>query len=640
MNPEEMTTPDATEEKLPTAKEAEAVFLPAQYDYELEAFSTEEPYKALYSLMPGSFVFQIAENKMAERAKEVGYRNFRATLKAYLKTMQNERRQNMVPNQTEFEDQLMELNCGIWESTDWGIYRDTPMGGREYACAHPIMPVERLVNIDTGTVMIRLAYKRSGRDKKWNTTIVGKDVISTSRTITALAAQGISVTSSTASTLVDYLNDIENLNYDIIPESKSIGRLGYIEGEGFSPYVEGLVFDGDASFKNLYGTVCSHGSLGNWYDTAIKCRKMSVTARIMLAASFASPLLSVVGSLPFFVHLWGVDSGTGKTVALMLAASVWGDPALGAYPQTFNATQVGQERTAAFLNHLPLCIDELQLTKDSHGRSAFDVYQLAQGVGRARGKRAGGIEMTPTWCCCFLTTGESPITSGAAGAGAVNRVVDIECTAGNAVITDGQRIAGNLKQNYGFAGEIFVRKLYESEGVLEQVRGLYQDNFQTLCAGSTTEKQAMAAAAIITADQLATLWIFDDNYALTVDDIKDFLASREAVSAGKRAYDWLCDWVAANANRFISGDAPVTGEIYGVIERNQAYINRGVFNRSVQDAGYSTSATLSYLKSNHLIETRGRKLTRCKRIGGVRTECVVLTLQSDTDFSDYDGLPL
>ena len=87
---------------------------------------------------------------------------------------------------------------------------------------------------------------------------------------------------------------------------------------------------------------------------------MSTTARVILAASFASPLLEVLGALPFFVHLWGVDSGTGKTVALMLAASVWGDPAVGAYIKTFDATVVGHEKTAAFLNHLPLCLDELQ----------------------------------------------------------------------------------------------------------------------------------------------------------------------------------------------------------------------------------------------------------------------------------------
>ena len=49
---------------------------------------------------------------------------------------------------------------------------------------------------------------------------------------------------------------------------------------------------------------------------------MSLTARILLAASFASPLLEPLNCLPFFVHLWGVDSGTGKTVVDGMEQSV------------------------------------------------------------------------------------------------------------------------------------------------------------------------------------------------------------------------------------------------------------------------------------------------------------------------------
>lgn len=621
----------------------EVVFLPEKYEYTYDDFLTEAPYAKLYDLHASPFLFQTAVVKMNARAKEVKFVGFKDMLKRYMEAQQTERRKNLVPNQTEFDGQAMELNCGIWESTDWGIYRETPMGGREYACAHPIMPVERLVNIDTNEVKIKLAYKRSGRDKRWLTTIVGKDIISTARSITTLATQGISVTSSTASTLVDYLNDMENLNYDLIPESKSIGRLGYIKGYGFSPYVPDLVFDGEASFKNLYDTIKAEGSIGAWYDAIMECRRMSVTAKILIAASFAAPILSIVGSLPFFVHLWGVDSGTGKTVGLMAAASIWGNPAVGSFIQTFNATQVGHERTAAFLNHLPMCIDELQLTKDSHGRSNFDVYQLAQGVGRSRGKRTGGIEQTPTWSTCFLTTGESPIYGEASGAGAINRVLNIECTAGEAVIKDGQRISGILKQNYGHAGPIFVEKLYSSEKMLQQVRECYNENFHDLRQGDSTEKQAMAAAAILTADFLASLWIYQDDgeTLLTADEVAQFLASREAVSAGKRAYDWLCDWVASNASRFysdIKGD--FSGEIYGVLEHNTAYIIRGIFMRALTDAGFSSSATISYLKSNNLIETRGRANTKSKRVNGVRTECIVLRLPTDADFNEYDGQPL
>lgn len=611
---------------------------PAKYEYTYEDFLSPEPYARLYDFFEAPFVFQAEVAKVAARAKEVKFAGFKGMLKTYLEAQQIDRRKNMVPNQTEFEGQYIELNCGIWNSTDWGIYRDTAIGGKEYACAHPIMPVERLVNIDTGEVKLKLAYKRSGTDKKWLTTIVGKDVVSTARTITSLSSQGISVTSSTASTLVDYLNDIENLNYDIIPERKSIGRLGYIEGEGFSPYVDDLVFDGDASFRNLYGCVQRKGDLIEWIRIAKECRANSITAKILLAASFASPILSVVGSLPFFVHLWGVDSGTGKTVALMLAASVWGNPAVGSYVQTFNGTQVGQERTAAFLNHLPMCLDELQLTKDSRGKSNFDVYQLAQGVGRSRGKKQGGVESAPTWNCCFLTTGESPITSASSGAGAVNRVIDIECTSGTVAVRDGHRVAGVLKNNYGFAGEIFVSELYKSEDRIRQVREVYQDFFKELCAGDSTEKQAMAAAAILTAELCANMWILSDDNVLTVEEISEFLASREAVSAGHRAYDWLCDWVAANANRFYSETSPPNADTYGIIENNIAYINRGVFNRVIQEAGFSGSATLSYLRSSRLIEASGRKYTKCKRVNGVRTECVALRLPTDSD--EFDDLPL
>ena len=615
---------------------AELSIIP-DYDYSAADFCTPEPYEKLYELHKTPFLYEIAKVKMEENAKAVGFKSFKGMLQKYNKAQMAAKRRNMIPNQTEFEDQAIELNCGSWESMDWGIFRDLPNGGRECACAHPIMPISRLINIDTGEVKLTLAFKPPGRNGKWRTTIVDKSTVSTARNITSLSGQGISVTSNSASALVDYINDMENLNYDIIPEQKSIGRLGYIPDEGFSPYVDGLVFDGDASFRNLYQSVGSRGSMAVWYNTAMECRRQSLTARIMLAASFASPILSLVGSLPFFVHLWGVDSGTGKTVALMLAASVWGNPALGSYVQTFNGTQVGQERTAAFLNHLPVCLDELQLTKDSRGKTNFDVYQLAQGVGRSRGKKSGGVELTPTWSCCFLTTGESPLTSISAGAGAVNRVIDIECTAGSAVLNDGQRISGNLKRNYGFAGRMFVERLYQDEKTQDIVRQIYQDNFRDLCSGASTEKQAMAAAAIITADFLASQWVFQDDMetakqlVLSVSDIEEFLASKEAVSAGRRAYDWLCDWVASNVNRFYNPDMPPTGDCYGIIENNIAYINRGVFNKVIQDAGYSYAATLSYLKANGLIETRGRAFTKSKRINGVRSECVVLKLQVEWD---------
>ena len=600
-----------------------------ELSYSLEDFvAGVAPYEYVYSFRKNPFEHERVLTVMADYAKRQGFVGFKTMYKRYCETVSLPDGRMLAANVTVFTGQPMELDAGEWEADDTGVLKSSSLATL-VACPHPVMPVERLVNIDTGVEKLRLAFRKG---KSWREIIVDKSTLASAQKVTSLADRGVSVTSETAKAFVQYISDLENLNYERIPERKSIGRLGYIPGEGFSPYVDGLIFDGDAAFQNLFACVHPAGTWEAWVDVAKDCRAMSTTARIVLAASFASPLLEVLGALPFFVHLWGVDSGTGKTVALMLAASVWADPAMGAYIKTFDATVVGHEKTAAFLNHLPLCLDELQLAKDGRGRTQFDVYKLAQGVGRTRGNKAGGIDLTPTWRNCILTTGESPLTSTSAGAGAVNRVIDIECKADHAVITDGMRVANTLKQNYGFAGRRFVELLYGIDGALDTVRQEYNALFKDLSRRDTTEKQAMAAAAILVADKLATGWLFQDDRELTMEDMAEFLASKATVSTGERGYQFLCDWVAQNGLRFAASTAESTGrDVYGTIEAGEAYIIRKVFNDAVSDAGFSPRAVLSWLKRNEKIRTRGKNMTRGKRINGILSECVCLVLPEEEE---------
>lgn len=601
---------------------------------------TTLPYEELREYADNPFVHQRMIEAMARYAAGVGFKQLKKFYKAYLTGLKQSSSGGTVyvgGNPTCFDGQPMELNAGDWEADDGGIRRN--FGGVDcVACPHPVMPVERLVNIDTGEEKLRLAFRKGA---VWRRCIVEKRTLASANKVTELAGIGIAVNSETARNFVRYIGDLENLNYDIIPERKSIGRFGYIAGEGFSPYVDGLIFDGDANFTAMFQTVHERGSFEKWRQVAAEVRSMSVTAKIMLAASFASPLLQPLGCLPFFIHLWGVDSGTGKTVALMVAASVWGDPAVGSYVKTFDGTAVGMEKTAAFLNNLPLCLDELQLAKDAKGKTNFDVYRLAQGVGRTRGNRSGGVDKTPTWQNCILSTGESPLTGQASGAGAVNRVIDIECKANSVVITDGMRVSGAVKRNFGHAGKAFVEKLYAAgDDVPQEIHDRYQVLFKTLAAQDTTEKQAMAAAAIVLGDELACRWIFGGTeQPVTMEQISEFLASKAAVSAGERAYKYLCDWVTQNSNKLIGKSE--TMDVLGALEEYRAYIIRSVFERVLQDAGYSVGATVSWLKQKCLIETRGRNNTKARRINGVPTECFCLILPDiETETEEVDELPL
>lgn len=601
---------------------------------------TTLPYEELQEYAKNPFVHQRMVEAMARYAAGVGFKQLKKFYKAYMAGLKQSSAGGTVyvgGNPTCFDGQPMELNAGDWEADDSGIRRN--FGGVDcVACPHPVMPVERLVNIDTGEEKLRLAFRKG---TIWRRHIVEKKVLASANKVTELAGIGIAVNSETARNFVRYIGDLENLNYDIIPERKSIGRFGYIAGEGFSPYVDGLIFDGDANFATMFQTVHERGSFDKWKQMAAEVRAMSVTAKIVLAASFASPLLQPLGCLPFFVHLWGVDSGTGKTVALMVAASVWGDPAVGSYVKTFDGTAVGMEKTAAFLNNLPLCLDELQLAKDAKGKTNFDVYRLAQGVGRTRGNQSGGVDKTPTWQNCILSTGESPLTGQASGAGAVNRVIDIECKANSVVITDGMRVSGAVKRNFGHAGKAFVEKLYAAgDDVPQEIHNRYQVLFKTLAAQDTTEKQAMAAAAIVLGDELACRWIFGGTeQPVTMEQISEFLTSRAAVSAGERAYKYLCDWVSQNSNK-LTGKTD-NGDVLGTLDGCRAYIIRSVFERVLQDAGYSMKATISWLKQAGLIETRAKNNTKARRINGVPTECFCLLLPDiEEEIDETDELPL
>lgn len=580
------------------------------------------------------------EGRMAKRAQEVGFKGFKKLLAAYKQKTKSMAVIEADRGVTDFGEQELELDTGSWRADENGIWRYGPSGQPQIACTHPIMPVKRKRSIDTGAIKYTLAWRRGvGNKRPWDyVDIDAADMLSPTEIVKKLSPRGISVSGGDrAKLLVDYLRDITDANYENIPEVKSVSRLGWND-DGFSPYTSDVEFDGFAAFASAFSAFTPKGSMDKWLYEAKDARQYSITARVVLASSFAAPLIEKLGTLSFFVHLWSVSSGTGKTVGQMLGASVWADPAPGgAFFPTFRSTSVGMEVMAGFLHSIPMFIDELQLAKDHHGNVRFNVYELASGSGKLRSNKQLGMNYTPTWATCFITSGETPITKETDGEGAVNRVFEIECTADNKVINDGLRTANTLRENYGWAGRIFMQKLQE-DGAIEKAKELYEQFFSECVANNTTEKQAMAAATILTADALATEWVFQDGKALTVDEVAAFAKEKERVSLMDRGYDILCDWVAINANKLRGLRDDDRGECYGIVDENVAYIIRSVFASVCRDNAIDEKGILSHLRTRGLIDVRpGRKIfTKPKRLGkNFIPECVCLRLPSETDDGDY-----
>lgn len=566
------------------------------------------------------------EQKLAlisDHARSVGVRNFTTLYKQYVKTMRQIAKKDYIENASNFEGQEIELNTGEWTADDFGISRIGYQGQEEVACPHPIMPVLRLDNIDTGLEKIKLAYKKGST---WKSVIVDRKQIASSNLIVSLADYGIAVTSENSRTLIRYLHDIENLNYERIPSKKSISRLGWVDDEGFSPYVDGLIFDGENTFKTFFESVQAKGSYSKWLQVVKEVRAGSnVAPKIILAASFASVLVGPCSCLPFFVHTWG-GTETGKTVGLMLAASVWANPEMGKYIHTFNSTAVAQELSASFVNSLPLILDELQIVKE---RKDFDqmIYQLSEGVGKSRGQKTGGLQKVGTWENCIITSGEQPITGNSSGGGAVNRIIEISCEE-TKLFEDPVGLVKVLKSNYGHAGKLFI-SLLEDNKIMDEARYLQQTFYKEMTRKST-EKQSLAASLILTADCLAGRYIFEDGDSIKFEELEQHLSNKDEVSQNKRAYEWLQDWIVQNNQKFMRDGIVPNGELFGQIFHGEISIIKNVFNQACKENGFNPVAFSSWLKREGLIDCGKNRRDKTVRIDGTVCRCIVLK-KDETD---------
>lgn len=589
--------------------------------------NTSAPYEWLYQYKDDKFMLQQMIQRMKKQAGSVGVRCFVSLWNAYTETVAAQ--QGMaLDNSTQFERQPLELYSGQYRCDDYGVTIADKWGYEQVVCRHPIMPVQRLINIDTGEERLRIAYKKGST---WRSIVVEKTVLASSSSILQLAANGIMVNSENAKALSTYLLELEQLNYDQIPELRSVGRLGWVGDHGFSPYVDDLEFDGENNYKHIFAAVKQSGDEQKWLDAMLDLRATKAPGRLFLAASFASVILDSCGVLPFFLHAWG-GTEVGKTVGLMIAASVWASPRMGDYISTFNTTTVGQEMTASFLNSLPMCIDELQI-QSSAGIKDFDrmIYQLTEGVGRTRGARSGGLQKIATWKNCIITNGEHPITNSSSGGGAVNRILEFECS--EPVYHDLVGMCAVIQNNYGFAGRKFVEYL-QQPGATERVVRIQQAFYHELLNYDSMNKQAAAASAILAADSIATEIIFKDQNELSIDDVASIMTRREEVNVNARALEYVYELVERNPNRFSRNDhGDYTGEVWGKLDDYCVYIIKSVFDRELSAVGFNSTAFLSWAKRCGATICDTGKRTKKARITGSSTNCVCLKL----DFEGTEG---
>ncbi len=339
--------------------------------------------------------------------------------------------------------------------------------------------------------------------------------------------------------------------------ARCVERLGWhgevyvTPAESIGQNAELVVFQNAHAIEPAFAVA---GTLGEWRESVGVLAAGNSRLVFALSVAFAGALADVAGEDSGGFHLRG-GSSSGKTTALKVAASVWGNP--NVYPRLWRATANGLEGLAALHNDGLLILDELsQIDPKEAGEAA---YLLANGQGKARASRTGSARQSARWRLLVLSAGEESLTAlmaragRQANAGQEIRLADIEADAGagmgafevlhnhSSPAALAQAIKDGAMHCHGTAGQAWLRAIVSDRAKLADLitDGIQQfvDDVVPKGAAGQVLRVARRFGLVAVAGELAA------HYAITT------WAAGEAIKAAQKCFAAWLDSFGGAGNR-------------------------------------------------------------------------------------------
>lgn len=338
--------------------------------------------------------------------------------------------------------------------------------------------------------------------------------------------------------------------FPVQARARCVERLGWhgdvfvTANESMGTKQEHVVFQNIQALEPAFSIA---GTVEDWRTHVARLARGNSRLLFAISSAFAPSLAALVGEESGGFHFKGASS-CGKTTALKLAASVWGDPSR--YTRLWRTTTNGLEGLAAMHNDGLLILDELsQIDPKEAGDAA---YLLANGQGKTRALKNGMARPSVNWRLLFLSAGEESLSAlmakigQKANAGQEIRLAEIEADAGLGLgmfenvheYANPASFALALKDLTGiYYGAVGIEWLRAIVKALNELPKALHDSIQTLVSKCTTSNMsgqiirvARRFALVGVAGELAT------HYGFT---------GWAAGEASKAARDCFKSWIEA-----------------------------------------------------------------------------------------------
>ena len=163
-----------------------------------------------------------------------------------------------------------------------------------------------------------------------------------------------------------------------------------------------IVYQANNALDNRYQ---SKGTLEQWRSNVAQLAENHSLLAFSLCTAFAGQLLDPLNQQGGGFHVKG-GSSKGKSTALNLASSVWGNPKQ--FYRTWRATGNALEHTAYMHNDSFLVLDEIGDIANPKELGNI-VYMLANGIGKGRMTKQITAKPMHQWNVIFLSSGEKSL---------------------------------------------------------------------------------------------------------------------------------------------------------------------------------------------------------------------------------------
>lgn len=348
-------------------------------------------------------------------------------------------------------------------------------------CSHTIFPVDILNNNGLHEVHFCVI-----RNKQLHEVLVPqKSIASQDETIKHLSSQNImaSFGSGNDKNFYNYIRaSVEKLSTEkepiVMPPS-----YGWQDDNTF--VFAGKVYSANRppvtvpmpDLRNIVANTRPTGTLEAWKKiiNMLIRRKMWDQLAVVMAGA-ASPLMKFTGLHGLTVHVASSESGTGKSLSLDTAASIWGHPIH--YRTGAGTSPVAMQQRLGMLRSLPLVTDEITTNnrKDFEWFPAF-LFSMSEGRGKERMESGTNKERLnlSVWSAISLMSSNRPAVDYMTGdrkhssEGELRRLIEFAMDQKLEWSSDEIELIKSLQSNYAVAGEVLAQFFADNVPLLREL---------------------------------------------------------------------------------------------------------------------------------------------------------------------------